>query len=431
MSKIFLYNLIIYELITLSSIESINSFYALPFESIFIKDETIKGNDYHTYLIQNELYVNLTIGSSEQQFKSILKMDKYGFIIYEDAFDYSLSESYEIVDEELRISWLYNYNSTPSKDNFYLPSFQSYKNLNNKKYNIKKTNKAKFLLIEQKSGEFNNFNQMFYKYGIIGLKFNSNYYFNAPEFVRSLKEIKEINKYIFSLRFDNKYINNFSYNDNKGYFIVGEELTDDEKEKEKIKYAQCEYFGGAIEWDLKFHKVYTNLNNNKKNNKDGYEVDEKIGHIVVNFPFMIGDNEYFQYIEDNFFKELVNKDICYSNNYINDGKYSSYICNSKIEYFKNSLKNFPDLIFEHRDLEFNLTLTKNDLFAYNSFNKSDTNLYFLILKNLDGYTYYSWVIGIPFLKKYRLSFDYEAKAIGFYKNGGKTNERKGAKLYSK
>ena len=35
------------------------------------------------------------------------------------------------------------------------------------------------------------------------------------------------------------------------------------------------------------------------------------------------------------------------------------------------------------------------------------------------YTHYNWIIGIPFLKKYRLSFDYEKKRIGFYKNDGK------------
>ena len=418
MSKIILYNLIIYQLIIFSSIKLINSFYALPFETIFIKDETIKENDYHTKLIQNDLYVNLTIGEPEQQFKSILKMDKYGFIIYEDAFDYSISNSYEIVDEELRISWLYNFNSTPSKDNFYLPSFNSYKDFNNKKYDIKKTDKATFLLIEQKTGKIDNFNKMFYKYGIIGLKFNSNSYFNAPEFVNSLKNIKEINNYIFSLKFENKYINNFSDNDNRGYFIVGEELIDDEKEKDEIKYALCEYFGGAIEWDLKFQKIYTNLNNNK----NGYKLETKTSHILVNSPYMVGDSEYFEYIEENFFNELVNKDVCFYNNKIKDGEYSSFICNSKSEYFMNKLKNFPDLIFEHRDLEFNFTLTKNDLFAYNSFNKSDTNLYFLILKNLDGqYTYYNWIIGIPFLKKFRLSFDYEAKRIGFYKKDGKIN----------
>ncbi len=425
MSKNILYNLIIYELIIISSIKLLNCFYALPFETIFIKDETIEQNDFHTNLIQNELFINLTMGKPEQQFKSILKMDVYGFIIYENALNYSLSNSYEIVDEELRISWLYNYNSTPSKDNFYLPEFNSYKNFNNKKYDIKKTNKATFLRIEQKSGTSNNFNKMFYNYGIIGLKLNSNSYFNAPEFVSSLKDIKEIKNYIFSLKFENNLINGFSDINNKGYFIVGEDLIDDEKEKEEIQYSHYQVFGGTMEWDLNFDKIYTKFNDNNNIKNEGYIQMKKTANILVNYPYMVGDSEYFLYIKENFFNELENKGVCTCNNFIYDRKYYSYICDSKSEYFMNSLKNnFPDLIFEHKELGMNFTLTKNDLFVYNSFNKSDTNLYFLILNNSDvQYTYYTWIIGIPFLKKYRLSFNYESKNIGFYKNDGKIIEK--------
>ena len=46
----------------------------------------------------------------------------------------------------------------------------------------------------------------------------------------------------------------------------------------------------------------------------------------------------------------------------------------------------------------NITLTKNDLFAYNNFNNSDTNLYFLIMNCMEKLND-NWYIGIPFLKK--------------------------------
>ena len=32
---------------------------------------------------------------------------------------------------------------------------------------------------------------------------------------------------------------------------------------------------------------------------------------------------------------------------------------------------------------------------------------------------FNWILGIPFLKKYRLSFNYDTKSIGYYKNDDK------------
>ena len=127
----------------------INNFYVLPFDTIIIKDETIINTDYHTNLTQSELFVNLNMGNPKQEFKSILKMDKYGFIIYEGALKFNLTSSLEKVDEEFTIGWGSSYNYTPLKDNFYLSCYNSYSDFNNNKqvisYNITKTNKITFL----------------------------------------------------------------------------------------------------------------------------------------------------------------------------------------------------------------------------------------------------------------------------------------------
>ena len=403
----------------------INNFYVLPFDNILVKDETINSSDYHSYLTQNELYVNLSIGTPKQDFKAVLKMDKYGFIIYENALNFKLSTSLEEIDEDLKIGWGSSYDYIPFKDNFYLSSFDSYldfnKYKNDKLYNIKKINKATFLKIMPKNGTSYYFNEMFKKYGIIGLKFNPNQYFNAPEFVLSLKAIKEIQSYSFSLKFDNNLKNGFSVNNNKGYFIVGEELNDDEEKKEEIKYANCEVFGGELSWDLKFEKIYTKVNN-IENDLNEFKELNKIGEIIANNPYIIGTDEYFKYINKTFFNKLVEKNYCYCNHFkwhgLSHYNMYSYVCDSKSKDFMEYLNNnFPDLIFEHKEFEMNFTLTKNDLFAYNNFNNSDTNLYFLIMNCMEK-LYDNWYIGIPFLTKYRLSFNYDTKKIGFYKNDG-------------
>ena len=95
-----------------------------------------------------------------------------------------------------------------------------------------------------------------------------------------------------------------------------------------------------------------------------------------------------------------------------------YACDSNSKLFMNNLNNkFPDLILYNHDINRNFTLTKNDLFAFNNFDDSDNNLYFLIVDGIDDED--RWILGIPFLKKYVISYDYDSKRIGFYKNYGK------------
>ena len=81
------------------------------------------------------------------------------------------------------------------------------------------------------------------------------------------------------------------------------------------------------------------------------------------------------------------------------------MCDSRSELFIQKLNsNFPDLIFEHKELEEKFIFTKNDLFTYNMYNKSDPYLYFVILfpRLKDQYHIMIWVMEVPFLKKYIL-----------------------------
>ena len=423
-----------FEFFLILTFKLINCFYIIPFDTIYIKDETINETDnYLNDLMQNELYVNLSMGTPKQDLRVILKMDKFGFIIYEDAIKYNLSQSYEEVDEKIDIGWVTDIISFPSKDHFYLCSISSYKDLDKIKENcdMKMTNKAKFLRLQNKPGKTNSFNNMFYKYGIIGLRYNNIPSFNAPEFVLSLNDSSEIKSKCFSLKFENKLRKGFIDNNNKGYFIVGEELTDDIDEKNEINYILIRSIGGGLSWALKFDKIYTKVNDigikDEEINKNftEFKQENRDASIIATHPYIRGIDEYFEYINETFFNDLVEKKICHYNNLINNELYYSYICDSKSEYFMDCLnKSFPDLVFEHKDFEMNFTLTKNDLFAYNSFNDSDTNLYFLIINYVKKPHYYvTWSLGIPFLKKYRLSFNYDSKMIGFYKNDGKNIEK--------
>ena len=405
----------------------INSFVILPFETLFIKDDSIKIIDYYNTLFQNELYTNLSVSTPIQNIKTLLKMDSSGFILYEGAFNHNSSVTIEKGKWDTNVGWLWRQTSFPAKDYFYLYKLNSHKELeqfilDKNNNNLVKTNKTSFIVVN-KTQESSYNNKNFFYYGLIGLKLVENSNFNMPEFVISLRKERDIKSYTFSLKFnkDNYTYKNFFNNNHKGYFIVGEELIDDENEKSKIKFIDAEKQGKYIGWLIYFDKIYTNDNINEKNNKsiiNNFYAKITDVELCVNLPYLIGTLEYFEYINNTFFSELIEKELCYF--YVKNNKRGlySFICNGESEYLVNYIKNnFPDLIFEKKELEENFTLTKYDLFSYNNFNKSDNNLYFLVMfPPLNGFSnYYNWALGIPFFKKYRLSFNYDTKKIGYYK----------------
>ena len=150
----------------------------------------------------------------------ILKMDLYGFLLYNGSFNTSLSETYEYIDNERKINTILQIKSITAKDYFYLPSYNSYNDFNNNKKNNLKL-KAEFLWLQKVKGSITKFNDVYEKYGIIGLQINHyTRYFVAPELVTTFNEI---NKHSFYLKYDDNKINGFFISYYTRYFIIGEE----------------------------------------------------------------------------------------------------------------------------------------------------------------------------------------------------------------
>ena len=403
------------------SLYKIQNFVVLPFDTIFIKDKTLTETNYFSNLTQSEIYVNFTIGSNKDPIKCVLRMDKNGFIIYENAYDFINSTTYEKFDKDVHIRWMPSSMRFPSRDIVYLPHYKSYKDFKqNKICETNITNKTEFLRVDEINEKRPNyFNEMFYEYGIIGLQLIANQYYEGIEFVKSLKKANETNSYAFHLYFESIKKNGFSTNNNKGYFLIGEELTDNKKTIEDIEYINClevKTYSKLI-WGINFTHIYL-----QSNEKDIQEIED-ITHnseIIATYPYIKGVPEYFEYINTLFFDELFDKNICHIVNFTKHDIYPrtksyGYSCDSNSKYFIEKLNNkFPNLILYNNDFNRNFTLTKSELFAYNTIDNSDTQLYFLILGGIDDEN--RWIMGIPFLKKYVLSYDYDKKRIGFYKN---------------
>jgi len=386
-------------------------FIALPFNTIFIKNDSVTPkNDYRAQMLQNEIYVNISAGTPMQNITFILKMDLYGFLLYNGSFNTNLSKTYEYIDSERKLDCILQINSITAKDYFYIPSYSSLNDFNNR--NIIKS-KGEFLWLKKVKGSITKFNDIYENYGIIGLKINYfTKYYIAPEFVYSFNEIK---KHSFYLKYDDNNINGFYNSNNTGYFIIGEELTDNENDKKNIKYTRARERLDKVCWDLAFDDI---ISKSEENDTIEYRPEYKHAELYVNFPYILGTREYEAFIKKVFFQELYMKKVCDFSYTINMDEYSGYFCDGKSEIFKEKLdKYFPDLVFEHKELEEKFIFKGKDLFTYNIYNKSDTRLYFAILfpQTKDRGHPMSWILGAPFFKKYTLSFNYDNKMIGYLK----------------
>ena len=410
---------IILEILYLNS-NKINCFVVLPFDTIFIKDKTIIQSNYFSDLTQTELYVNFTIGSNNEKIKSVIKMDKSGFIIYEEAYNYTNSSSYEKFDTTIDIRWIPKSMRFPSRDNIYLTQYQSYKDFfKMKAYEGNINNKTNFLRVEDIfDDDHYYFNDMYYEYGIIGLKILSSTYLSELDFIRALKLSNYTNSYSFHLYFENNTKNGFATNDNKGYFLIGEKLTDNKTEVDEIESINCVTLKyKRLAWGMYFEHVYSKYNDNYIEEITNITNSSEI---IANFPYIKGVPGYFEYINQIFFDELFEKNICSNITFYRHDLYSNYTsygytCDSNSKLFMDKLNNkFPDLIFYNHDINRNFTLTKKDLFAYNTNDNTDNNLYFLIVDGIDDEE--RWILGIPFLKKYVISYDFDSKTISYYEN---------------
>jgi hypothetical protein len=110
------------------------------------------------------------------------------------------------------------------------------------------------------------------------------------------------------------------------------------------------------------------------------------------------------YLEQNIFTD---ENRCHKSYFNYRNKYIFYYCD-KILSNRNRMKtNFPSLQFIHQDLNYNFTITFDDLIV-----ERDDYFYFLIF--FSEYNKYDWRLGRPFLKKYNFMLDQDGKKILFY-----------------
>ena len=389
------------------------SIISIPFKlDILSIYKAYNSTSFYNIYGNRDILLELNIGTPAKKIMSTTNLSSSCFYFSKDDSNSSINNNYHPV------------NSTSFNLNDKSTAFNNLRNANDIIYfqDIKKSQKIPFLL------EDNSDEKIINSYYIpkIGLKhpFDSSgttSLYPCSNFLYELKQAKVINNMMWTIKYNGKY---------NGEFIIGDDLSELDEDKYPSESYKTIYFD--LQYSIIFDSIYAF---NNISNKIQYISDSKSNDIFrkasikINSGVIIGTSEYKNFIDNNFFNNLINKKICQAD-CVND--FLIYSCNMELialanprDPNSNYYSKFPDLIFKSTKIEYNFILKNNDLFEQ-IFGK----YYFLIIFKNNATTTDNdfWYLGEPFYKKYPFSINLDAKTVGFYldieKNGKKSNSTK-------
>ena len=333
----------------------------------------INSNNFLDFLIENEYFSNIKVGTPYQEIPMKIKFSLNDFMIISNdqkgLFNEKKSTSYHEVEKGLEIEY---------KSEYFDKGIISWEYmLFDNKF---KTPNLTFILginILKKT-----------KGGIIGLKKTLKSTFHeTTNFLYLLKSRKDIESYCFLYQY---------YNNNTGVIIIGNLPHDYDNEtydKEFFKSVKVEKNIRYLNWKIRFDEIkFGNIDLNYDLN---IEFNCDLGGII-------GSEDAFNEIKKNFFDKYIKNNLC---DIIYDSKkwYMGFYCDKNIK-----LEDFSNLSFKSHDFNYTFILNYKDLFL-----EINNKIYFLMFFRINSTQYY-WIFGEPFFKKYQIIFDEEKGIIGFY-----------------
>ena len=342
----------------------------------------------HNYLYK-DIIVNLPFGTPKQVVPLLAGMGEYStYIVSNDAsdlegakFDKKLSNTYytsEVVNE------IYSYQTFseafPSRDTIHLE---------NPEIQIKD---YEFFLVTKigKNICYLPYCEILTQPGVLGFRMSESQTYhedmNNTNLIVQFKNKEIIDNYDFNFFFEtpekgaiiigqkpHEYDNAHYKKDN---FIFTKVAIDNEKEKD---------------WSLNFNKIYFG---------DDEMASDKNMLLRVEYGLINGNRKWQEILEKNFFNDLIEQKKCFKGKGYNDGhSYFHYYCNKD-----TNISEFKQFDFINDDLNFNITLTKDDLFI-----EDDNKLLFLII-----FGHPQPILGYPVFKKYQFIFNQDTNTIGLY-----------------
>lgn len=237
--------------------------------------------------------------------------------------------------------------------------------------------------------------------GILGFKLAESETYdeevNDTNLICQLKQKNLIDTYDLTFKFDKN-------KPNQGNIIIGQKPDEYDPEhyiKENFVYVRTAVEDkNNLDWSLKFDKIYLG--------EDELYNDYSI-LLRIEFGLITGYYNWQKNLEEKFFNKNIDSGLCYRKTGFWDGSsYFYYYCENNV-----NLTDFEPFTFIINDFEYNLTLTKDDLFI----NKDGKIIFLMIFSS--GHTA---IFGYTFFKKYQFIFNQDTKTIGIYKNNKKENE---------
>ena len=355
-----------------------------------------KSNNVMESLINNDIYTSILVGSKKQKIEMNIKSQKASTFIVSTScpqnskatkFNEKDSSTYKEYIPSTRIfMYEFEYASLSSDDLIFVQN-------NNKEIFVKNYT---FMTVQ---GMWDDHQENMG--GLIGLKMQEKpeYNIKPPEltdFIEQLKEKKIIDSEVFVLDYkDNNngvlYVGDYSPNFNGNYSINDFFSAKAGKAKHKVK-----------DWEISVEKLL--YNDQVIQNSTYIQFFYELGIVAAPQTFR-------NYINDNFFKSYNEKGIC--KEVLNLEKVASFKKYNYIECDKNRFdkKSFPGLKFFNSEMNINFELNYEDLFY-----EYENKIYFLVIFPVYEITVEYWLVGKPFIKKYKLFLDKDKKTVGLYLN---------------
>ena len=372
------------------------SIISIPFKlNISNISKSYNSTDFYSFYLNRSIFLEMNIGTPNKTINATLNLK---------------SSCFYFLNDHLNTNNYYPIKSSSFKLNGQSNIYTDLRNANDIIYfqDIKRNQKLSFLLMNDTDLNIINNNYI----PIIGLDdpyviYGRSFICPCPNIFHDLKQAKLIKKKIWTIKYNSKL---------NGEFIIGGDLSeyDGEKYHDELYTKACY----DLQYSIIFDSIYTvnkldnrikyiNDNNSNKKNRKAF--------ININSGVIIGTRDYKNYIDSNFFNNLIKRKICQFD-CVND--YLIYSCNiefkggaSQENHKTNYFSEFPALIFNSKKLENNFIFNNEDLFE-----QILDKYYFLIIfkNNMKANSKDSWYLGEPFYRKYTFSIDLDSRTIGFY-----------------
>ena len=165
--------------------------------------------------------------------------------------------------------------------------------------------------------------------------------------------------------------------------------------------------GKYINYSFYFEKVYYYIDNNNQSENIRFVQGSDSNEAAIDFEsgLIKAPSNYYSIIVATFFDQYIKDNICKETTI--SGGFKGIICyktklNAKLLY-----EHFPTIYFDNVNLNFTFSLNSNDLFIENN-----EIIYFVLISQNEKIN--NWRFGQQFLKKYKLVFNNDKKAIGCF-----------------